>query len=228
MLHYLRCEAKVVRSPEGRRKLRLFACGCCRQVWPLIEDHRSRRLVDLCEQLADGLADVSQLADAEVAARAAKSNADIASAGMSPMTHIRKVGAAVQAALYTAARNAAEAARLSSASALCSVAGYWHIREPNPAWEAHEKQQAALARCIFGNPFRPVALAPSVLAWNDRLVVRLAQAIYDERRWADLPLLGDALLDAGCDNEEVIAHCREPGAVHFRGCWVVDLLTGRG
>ena len=80
--------------------------------------------------------------------------------------------------------------------------------------------------CVFGNPFRLVTLAPSVLAWNDRLVVRLAQAIYEERRWGDMPILGDALLDAGCDNDEVVAHCRA-GGEHVRGCWVIDLLLDK-
>jgi hypothetical protein len=66
--------------------------------------------------------------------------------------------------------------------------------------------QAAVLRDISGPLlFRPVTISPDVLAWNDRLVVRLAQAIYDERRWGEMPLLGDALQDAGCDNEEVTA-----------------------
>jgi hypothetical protein len=54
----------------------------------------------------------------------------------------------------------------------------------------------------------------------------MAEGIYQQRRWADLPLLADALLDAGADNEEVLAHLREPGP-HVVGCWCVDLLTGR-
>jgi hypothetical protein len=92
--------------------------------------------------------------------------------------------------------------------------------------EAEKKAQADLVRDIIGNPRFPVAIDPAVLAWNDRLVVRLAQAIYDERRWVDMPLLGDALLDAGCDGEQVLAHCRA-GGEHVRGCWVVDLLLGK-
>jgi hypothetical protein len=88
--------------------------------------------------------------------------------------------------------------------------------------------QCVLLRDLFGPfPLHPVTVQPDVLAWNGRLVVRLAQAIYDERRWGDMPLLGDALLDAGCDNEEVLAHCRA-GGEHIRGCWVLDLCLGRG
>jgi hypothetical protein len=227
ILHYLRCEAKVVRAPKGRRKLRLFACGCCRQVWLLIEDHRSRRLVELSEQWADGLTDAVDLADAEVAARAAKSDADVASVGMSCMTHVRKVGAAVHAALHTSAKQAAEAARRSSFCALCSVGGQWSIGTPNPAWETHETRQAALARCIFGNPFAtPPRVEPAWLRWNDGTVRRIAEGIYVERAFERMGILADALLDSGCTDEGIMQHCREQGS-HARGCWVIDLLLGK-
>jgi hypothetical protein len=51
----------------------------------------------------------------------------------------------------------------------------------------------------------------------------LAQVIYDERRFADLPILADALEEAGCTNTDILDHCRLPGE-HVRGCWVVDLI----
>jgi hypothetical protein len=85
---------------------------------------------------------------------------------------------------------------------------------------------AKTLRCFFGNPFRPVHVAPAVLAWNDATVPRIAQAIYDKRAFDRLPVLADALEDAGCDNADVLRHCREPGE-HVRGCWVVDLLLGK-
>jgi hypothetical protein len=78
-------------------------------------------------------------------------------------------------------------------------------------------------RCIFGNPFRPVALDP---AWLTPNVAALARAIYTNRRFADMPILADALEEAGCTNDDVLGHCRS-GQEHVRGCWVVDLLTGR-
>jgi hypothetical protein len=227
LLRHLRRDSRIVRSPIGRRKLRLFACGCCRQVWQLIEDHRSRRLVELSEQLADGLADPLELAAAEDAARSAKSDADAASAGLSSVTHIRKVGAAIGAALQTAAKESYEAARVSSGGTLCSVGGHWNTREPNPAWEAQAKRQADLLRCIFGNPFRPSpTLAPSILAHNGGTALRLAAAIYEGRAFDRLPVLADALEDAGCGDAEVLGHCRS-GGEHVRGCWVVDLVLGK-
>jgi hypothetical protein len=64
------------------------------------------------------------------------------------------------------------------------------------------------------------------LAWRDGTIPKLAQSIYDRRQFADLPILADALEDAGCDNADLLRHCREPGE-HVRGCWVVDLLLGK-
>ena len=77
---------------------------------------------------------------------------------------------------------------------------------------------------LFGNPFRPVSFDPR---WKTADVVALARGIYDERAFDRMPLLADALMDAGCSDDRVIAHCREPGA-HYRGCWVVDAVLGIG
>ncbi len=76
---------------------------------------------------------------------------------------------------------------------------------------------------FFGNPFRPVALDP---AWCTSTVVALARGIYDERAFDRMPILADALQDAGCDSADVLTHCRGPGP-HARGCWVVDLVLGK-
>jgi hypothetical protein len=83
-----------------------------------------------------------------------------------------------------------------------------------------------LLRDIFA-PFQSVALAPIWLSANDGAVRKLAASIYDEGAFAQLPILADALEDAGCDNAEVLAHCRSQGP-HVRGCWVVDLILGKG
>jgi hypothetical protein len=82
---------------------------------------------------------------------------------------------------------------------------------------------AHLARDIFGNPFRSVTVNAT---WFTTNVLALAQAIYDDRAFDRMPILGDALEDAGCDNADILKHCREP-AEHVRGCWVVDLVLGK-
>ena len=92
--------------------------------------------------------------------------------------------------------------------------------------DAESGAQASLLRDIFGNPFRPVAIDPAWLALDNGAIVKIAQRIYEERAFADLPILADALEEAGCTNAELLAHCRHPGP-HVRGCWAVDLLLGK-
>jgi hypothetical protein len=86
--------------------------------------------------------------------------------------------------------------------------------------------QSNVLRDIIGNPFRSATIRPDWLAWNDGTVRRIAQAIYDERAFDRMPILADALEDAGCDNADILNHCRN-GGEHVRGCWVVDLVLGR-
>jgi hypothetical protein len=89
--------------------------------------------------------------------------------------------------------------------------------------DATGREHASLFRDIFGNPFRPVAADPS---WLTSTVLQLAQGIYQDRAFDRLPILADALQDAGCDHDDILNHCRGDGP-HVRGCWVVDLLLGR-
>jgi hypothetical protein len=86
-----------------------------------------------------------------------------------------------------------------------------------------ERTFPVLLRDIFGNPFRPVTLDPR---WLTSSVLDLARVIYDERAFERMPVLADALMDAGCDNDHILVHCRGDSP-HVRGCWVVDLLLGK-
>jgi hypothetical protein len=89
------------------------------------------------------------------------------------------------------------------------------------------RARAALLRCVAGNPFRPAAaIDPGWLAWNGGTVRKLAEGVYDERAFDRLPILADALEDAGCTDRELVGHLRGPGP-HVRGCWAVDLLLGK-
>jgi hypothetical protein len=84
--------------------------------------------------------------------------------------------------------------------------------------------EAKLVRDVAGNPFRAVTLDPD-LRTSDALA--LARSIYDDRAFERMPILADALQDAGCEDEDVLGHCRGPDP-HVRGCWVVDLVLGKG
>ncbi|WP_162667923.1 hypothetical protein [Gemmata massiliana] len=80
-----------------------------------------------------------------------------------------------------------------------------------------------LVRDIFGNPFRSVVFSPS---WRASTAIALAGQMYESRDFSAMPILADALQDAGCDNTDVLDHCRGEGP-HVRGCWVVDLVLNK-
>lgn len=93
------------------------------------------------------------------------------------------------------------------------------------AISATQRERACrLFRCVVGPClFRPVTIHP---AWSTSTVTQLAEAIYQQKAFDRLPILADGLEDAGCDNPDILVHCRESGP-HTRGCWPVDLVLGR-
>jgi hypothetical protein len=90
-------------------------------------------------------------------------------------------------------------------------------------FESREGRLTAHVREQFGNPFRPVMFSP---VWRTDTAVSLARQIYESHDFSAMPILADALQDAGCENEDILNHCRQPGE-HVRGCWVVDLVLGK-
>ena len=80
-----------------------------------------------------------------------------------------------------------------------------------------------MLREIFGNPFRPITFDPN---WLTSDVVAMARGMYETRDFGAMPILADALQDAGCENPDVLTHCRGSGP-HVRGCWVVDRVLGK-
>ena len=85
-------------------------------------------------------------------------------------------------------------------------------------------QQRRLLGDIFGNPFHPVSFSSE---WRTSTAVAIAKGMYESRDFSAMPILADALQDAGCDSDDILNHCRGPGP-HVRGCWVVDLVLGLG
>jgi hypothetical protein len=97
------------------------------------------------------------------------------------------------------------------------------LARSEPLHPKHREVALALIGDIFGNPFRPVAFDP---AWRTDTAVILARQMYESREFAAMPILADALQDAGCEDESILTHCRGDGP-HVRGCWVVDLVLGK-
>ena len=98
----------------------------------------------------------------------------------------------------------------------------------SPSWRAlcrfARAEFVSSVREVFGNPFRPITFSPE---WRTDTAVSLARTMYESRDFSAMPILADALQDAGCDNDVILNHCRDTDQLHVRGCWVVDLILGR-
>jgi hypothetical protein len=206
----------------SERKLRLFAAAWCRRVWPLLTDARSRRAVEVAERFADGEASAEDL---HLAAAGAEAVAEAAMTAVDTAHQVAQASAALAAlhATRAAAEQAADYAASSAASAAYHAATPFRSPSVARARAAERAAQARLLAELFGSPFHRVSVEPAWLAWGDRLLPRLARAIYDEQAFDRLPYLADALEEAGCADAVVLAHCRRPGE-HLRGCWALDLL----
>jgi hypothetical protein len=185
------------RNRASDRKFRLFAVACVRRVWHLLPSDRERGVVDVAELLADGRALVQDLWLARC-----------------------RVNCAPLRALFSLAYNAAVEVSMSAAIALRSGAG-------GAASLGERAAQAGLLRELFGNPVRPATIEPDWLAWNQEFVREMAQGIYEDRTFQRLPILADALEDAGCGERGILEHLRGPDR-HVRGCWAVDLILNKG
>jgi hypothetical protein len=212
MVQSLLAPGKVQRTKAGKRKLRLFACGCCRLIWELLPDPRTREAVKVAERFAEGQASKDELQ------AAFQSVIGLTMGGYSPTDPGVQERTAARMALASVKARAMSAAFDMTALPL-PLAGYC-------AGEASgDVLLCDLLHCVFGNPFRPISLDHAWLAWNDGTVRTLAQSIYDDRAFDRLPILADALEEAGCKSTDILNHCRGPGP-HARGCWVVDLILG--
>jgi hypothetical protein len=183
--------------PPSLRKWRLYACACVRRIVPRAPPV-VRDALAVAERYAEGRARWGRLHPL------AQHLLDLAR--QSPREE-----AALRAAWATVAPgNEAPLARRQA------------LRATGCLSEA--EQQRALLRDVMGNPFRKLRLEPAWLGWQDGLVLHLARTLYRDGLFDHLPILGDALEDAGCSDPTVLDHCRSPGP-HTRGCWVLDALV---
>jgi hypothetical protein len=187
------------------RKLRLFACACLR-LEPWGNDERVQSIIRTVERYVEKKATRDELYDA------------------------RRFGDAVFPApandllpgpplwFVCSLATAGSAALILKFSSRCPVAEGLGVK--------HRRALCQFIRCIFGNPFHPLPEIPAaVLSWNDATVPRIARGIYSNRAFDDMPILADALLEGGCDDEGLLGHCRN--GPHTRGCWAVDLILGK-
>ena len=237
---------RVARNSAGRRRLRLFACSCCRRFWHLFADQHARQAVEVAERFADGQARLDELVAAERSAGDAERRAmsrileltggrgshgplppDLEEAQHARGTAAAAVAAAARAGLAVAAERAA------LQCVMVAATGRDRWEDGRPVQLAVDALQCDLLRDIFGNPFQPATLDSAWLTWNDAAVVRLAHAAYEERHLpagtldsGRLAVLADALEEAGCADADILDHLRGPGT-HVRGCWPIDLCLGK-
>jgi hypothetical protein len=191
---------ECVQTKSSERKLRLLVCAVCRRHRDKITKSEFREAIEVAERYADGLATEDERVQAW------------------------------RATDYRSQRRSHSSLARFLAGAHDAVSGSGDFSEPD--WYAlhsfrrtqADAAQARFLRDIFGNPFRPVTLDP---AWLTSTVVALARGIYEGRAFDRLPILADALQDAGCDCAELLDHCRDPQLTHVRGCWAVDLVLGK-
>ena len=201
-------------------KRRLFAVACLRRFEPALLDPRSHRALVVAERLALGLATDVERRDAEDAAAAAHyemRQSRFGEPGLLPWSWAdeqltRAAVLVVSHGLYYAE----------------DVADYARRAVAGTAGEAdrEEEAQCALLREVVGPwPDLP-RVEPLWLLANDGAARRLAEEADAVKAFDLLPILADALEDAGCAEEEVLRHLRGPNA-HVAGCWCLDALIGR-
>lgn len=191
-----------LKGKPSARKFRLFAAGCCRHFWDQLTDERSRAAVEFAERYADN----------EVISAEAMTVEGLA---------VEVVDSTRQFGQNTTNDAAACAATCLALWASASWGAFQLVR-----WGERLVGRSLLNKllgCVFRVPYHRIDFQP---AWRTDAAVGLAHSIYADRAFDRLPILADALQDAGCEDEAVLAHCRGDGP-HVRGCWVVDLVLGK-
>jgi hypothetical protein len=207
---------EFVRGKASDRKLRLFAVACSRRIWHLLVDKRGHKAVEVAERFADGAATKDECWTAGERAWEMEFGPERDIAGWTLLGQDAQTGLDTHTCGLIAWAAASIAFDVNPWDSSAPVVG-------PPVWRAARGAQVALLRDIFGNPFRPITLDPSKLSPT---VTALAHAIYAERNFEAMPVLGDALEESGCNNEDILRHCRGPGE-HTRGCWALDLVLGK-
>lgn len=194
-LQYAPPVAACLPGVGGSRKQRLAAVACVRAVLAGLLGGEAERLFDGAERQADGRAGFTEM---NLLTRSAFESARADTTTPSYTDDVLQVGM-----LY--AREALQRVFVG----LQPMLG-----RPEVLGAMHD---------ILGDFLAPVVMPAATLAWKDNLLTRMARTVYQEKRFDDLPVLADALEDAGCTEVRLLQHLRS-GKPHYRGCWALDAL----
>jgi hypothetical protein len=220
-----------LRGELSDRKLRLFTCACLRRVWHSLPNESFREAILETEQIAERTGAMPP----DAVSWWRRLDFDQA---FSTLLGERDVYDSVTSLLLVAAHTHADAQVASWLAAHAEADPVWrsHVAKSRRTSARREEAsvQACLLRDVAGVPRRRTSLEPALLRWNEGTVVKLARAAYDEQLLPEgtlhpsrLAVLADALEEAGCTDPDVLSHGRQQGAVHLRGCWLIDLLLNK-
>jgi hypothetical protein len=216
-LKYRTPKLEAIKSRASARKLRLFAVACCRPLLHLMTDQLTQRAVEVAEQDADQLATKKEVDFARRQLKAEIRHNKRSMIAANGSEH-RAIGWAIgwDQSKYALLADPYEAA---NNTIMSFEVGFRHefVASCYTNWPFDVLME------IFGNPFSPAIIQ---VPWLSSTVLTLAHGIYNEKAFDRMPILADALQETGCDNEDILDHCRQ-SREHVRGCWVLDLLTGR-
>jgi hypothetical protein len=216
---------------EGKinpRRLRLIACAYCLRVRELFPNQYSAHALEICTQYADGEVDETTLNGARELASLPSERHWLENLLLISEPAVKPWSRPVRQAILSACdpfltvRTVLEIAE----AITVGIKTYPYRADSWIGWGKEPKAQADLLRCVIRNPFGTVGADEAWCLWKNHTTSRLAEAIYADRAFDHLPILADALEEAGCTDAEILKHCRGPGP-HVRGCWVVDLVLGK-
>jgi hypothetical protein len=201
------------------RKLRLFAFACCHHIDRSRIDPRSLNALEVAERALEGWATDEEL---RAAIRISHRVLDEHLRLLAELGELSKEQAEPQTAanvINWAISNLSSPSETSLC--VCHAAKYAQQLGDE---ETVRRWQAGVLCDILGEQEPLPILTPS---WLTSDVLALATGIYDSRDFCAMPILADALQDAGCDCDDILNHFRDPNATHVRGCWALDLILGK-
>jgi hypothetical protein len=224
------------------RRFRLFACECCRRIWNRIPEPVNHAAVMAVEELLEGRISPEEAIAAFEASSAVEGTPDGSRRRSEPGYWVVKylgrgfykmtagASALIIAMDEICMMSTEYGKKAKDTFDVCYYTGdgiflspfLWPLPIPQTI-KTELSFQTALLHCIFGNPFRPVAFSGD---WRTETALILAQQMYESCDFEAMPILADALQDAGCENDDILTHCRGESR-HVRGCWVIDQILGK-